>query len=143
MMRSPLIQQLVDEHGYPLVTEASLEALLADHAEVVLFFSENPKAFPESNDVAVVLPELARTFAPRLTVGVVDESAEKSLQKLYGFTTWPALVVLRHGQPLGAITGMQDWSVFTATLADLLENGTPQSSVGRIPVVSEGAPQPH
>jgi hydrogenase-1 operon protein HyaE len=124
MMRSPLIQALLDKQGYALLTEDNVDEFLRSHEDVVLLFTENPQHFPESNDVAVVLPELMQCFGGRLTAAVVAESAERSLHRRYAFNKWPALVFLRRGQYLGVIEGMQNWAEFSAEMERILA-GTP------------------
>jgi hydrogenase-1 operon protein HyaE len=135
-MRSPLIQALIDEHHYTLLTEDNIEAFLQTNEDAVLFFSENPKQFPESNDVAVILPELMRQFGHRLTAAVVDESAERSLHKRYVFNKWPALVFLRRGEYLGVITGMQNWSDFMGEIERILAAAPVKASELELPVVT-------
>lgn len=136
-MRSPLLQALIDKHHYPVLTEETHDAFLAEHEQVVLFFTENPQHFPESNDVAVVLPELAAQFAD-LTPALIDAAAERSLYKRYAFKTWPALVFLRRGEYLGVITGMQDWAVFQQEFARLLAAAPTQPPHLVIPMRAEG-----
>jgi len=120
MMRSPHIQALLDKHQYALLTEDNVDAFLQAHDNVVLFFTEHPRHFPESNDVAVVLPQLMVEFGGQLTAAVVAEAAERLLHKRYAFNCWPALVFLRRGEYLGVITGMQNWSDFTCEFERLL-----------------------
>jgi hydrogenase-1 operon protein HyaE len=107
-MTSALIESLVGTHGYPVVDESTLHAFLDDHTHCVLFFTEDPHRYPESNDVAVILPEIMKVFANRCAVAVVSREAEKSLQKRFGFGAWPALVLMRGDGYLGAITRVQD-----------------------------------
>jgi hydrogenase-1 operon protein HyaE len=137
MMRSPLIQALIDEHHYTLLTEDNVESLLQAHEEVVLFFTENPRHFPESNDVAVILPELMRQFGHRLTAAVVDESMERLLHKQYACNKWPALVFLRRGEYLGVITGMQNWSDFTGEIERILAATPGKVPDFTIPVITD------
>lgn len=136
MSRSPLLQKLLDEQTCVPIHLQTHEAFVADAAPCVLFFSENPKRFPESNDVAVVLPQLLKQF-PGLRAGLVDESAERQLQQRYGFNSWPALVVLREGGYLGSVTGMQDWAVYVQEIAALLQSETVRPPSFSIPVVVE------
>jgi hydrogenase-1 operon protein HyaE len=135
MTRSPLIQALIDKHHYVLVTEQNIDSFLQSHDEVVLFFTENPNHFPESNDVAVILPEIVKQYQQRLTVAVVDEQSERALQKRYAFNKWPALVFLRRGEYLGAITGMQNWSDFTGEFQRLLAATPGKASALTLPLV--------
>jgi hydrogenase-1 operon protein HyaE len=137
MMRSPLLQALMDEHQYPLLTEDNVDEFLQDHDDVVLFFSENPKHFPEANDVAVILPQLVAQFGDRLTPGVVDEAAERALHKRYGFNKWPALVFLRRGDYIGVITGMQNWAEFQAEFERMLAANPGRAPEFAIPVVAQ------
>ena len=70
-MPSPLIEQLTREHGYPTLGADDAEKLLSQPGNLVLFFTEDPKRYPEANDVAVVLPELVTAFPGRFRVAVV------------------------------------------------------------------------
>ena len=137
MMRSPLIQELIDTHQYTVLSEDNMESFLTSHDDVVLFFTENPKNFPESNDVAVILPEILKQFAERLTPAVVDAELERQLQKQYAFNKWPALVFLRRGEYLGVITGMRDWSEFQYEFACVLASTPGKAPAFTIPVVVE------
>lgn len=136
MMRSPLIQALVDEYHYMLVTEDNIHEFLQAHENVVLLFTENPQHFPESNDVAVILPELMAQYGGRLTAAVVAGSAERALQKRYGFNRWPALVFLRHGEYLGVITGMQNWSEFGREIERILAITPGKAPLTEIPIIT-------
>ena len=129
-MRSPLIQALVDKHHYVLLTQDNVDDFLQAHEDVVLLFTNNPKQFPESNDVAVVLPELMQLFPGRLAPAVVDESAEVALQQRYTFSKWPALVFLRRGDYLGVITKMQNWSDFKTEIDRILA-----TTSGKVPSI--------
>ena len=135
-MSSPLIDRLLDEYHYPLLQASDLATFLAENEYSVLFFSEDPKRFPESNDVAVVLPELLDKF-PQLRAGVIAREDEKQLQKQYGFMSWPALVFSHYDQYLHTLTGIKDWADYlTEIKAALATSPSRPPSVG-IPVVSE------
>ncbi len=135
-MSSPLIQDLMDSQKVPLVDETSLEAFVASHRHVLLFFTENPAQFPESNDVAVVLPLLMRQFGERFRVAVVARECERRLHARFPFDSWPALVLLRDGRYVGAISRMQDWEVYLSEMERLLAS-EPSSMRGfKVPVVS-------
>lgn len=138
-MRSPLIQKLIDKHKYELITEDNVDDYLLQHEHVVLFFTENPKHFPESNDVAVVLPELIKPRDGHVVAAVVDESAERSLLKRYAFNKWPALVFLRRGEYLGVITGMQNWQEFNGEFNRILTGPVIQPPNYNIPLQVESA----
>lgn len=136
-MRSPLIQALIDEHHYPVLDDDNIDTFLQSHKDVVLFFTENPKHFPESNDVAVILPELISQFDGKLTAAVVAESAERTLHKRFAFNKWPALVFLRQGEYLGVITGVQNWADYIREFEAMLAAEPTRAPSFAIPVVTE------
>ncbi len=133
---APLIDRLTKELGYPLVDLGNIDAFLSSAELTVLFFTEDIKRFPESNDVAVVLPELLKAF-PALAAGVVSHQDERKLQKQYGFMSWPALVFFRDGQYLGALTGIQDWNVYLEEINRLLAAKPTHPPTLGIPVVTQ------
>lgn len=135
-MSSPLIERLQREFSYPTVDASSLNTFLQQNACTVLFFTEEPSRFPESNDVAVVLPELVKAFQGKFTPAIVARSDEKKLQSLYGFQSWPALVFLRGQNYLGAITGIQDWGVYLDEINTILASTASRPPAIGIPVVS-------
>jgi hydrogenase-1 operon protein HyaE len=138
-MPSPLIQRLTAELGYPVLDEHALDAFLAAQRHSLLFFTEDPARYPESNDVAVVLPELMQVFGQGCAAAVIDRAAEKALQRRFGFNAWPALVVMRGSGYLGAITRVQDWRVYLEEL-DALFDGAVQRPPGiGVPLVEEPA----
>jgi hydrogenase-1 operon protein HyaE len=132
---SPLIDRLNQELNYPLLNLGNIDCFLAEQEYSVLFFTEDTKRFPESNDVAVVLPEILKIF-PELSPAVIAREDEKKLQSLYGFRAWPALVFMRGETYLDAITGIKDWSDYLTQIKDIL-NSEPSRplSIG-VPVVS-------
>lgn len=122
--RHPLVARLVDEFGLPEVDAGSVDGFLAAPGNAVLLFTEDPKKFPESADVAVVLPELMAAFPGAFRAAVVARQAERALQGRFGFARWPALVFLRDGDAVGTITGMHDWDDFQARVGTLLDSPT-------------------
>ncbi|MBT3092346.1 MAG: hypothetical protein JAZ02_14340 [Candidatus Thiodiazotropha endolucinida] len=135
-MLSPLINDLIEQKGIATINERSLEDFVKAHKQCLLFFTENPVQFPESNDVAVVLPLLMETFGDRFQVAIVERDSEHQLHARFPFDSWPALVMLREGAYVGAISRMQDWDVYLTEIERLL-NTQPSASPGfRIPVVS-------
>ncbi|WP_419590794.1 hypothetical protein [Thiolapillus sp.] len=104
-----LIENMIKQYGYPVLTEDNHDDFVSAQEECVLFFTENPARFPESNDVAMILPELVKEYGERFSAAVIDQSAQRPLQGRYGFNEWPTLVFLRRGQYLGHISRVQDW----------------------------------
>lgn len=135
-MSSPLINDLIETKGIATVNQDSLEDFVCAHKHTLLFFTENPVQFPESNDVAVVLPLLMDAFADRFQVAIVERDSEHLLHQRFPFDTWPALVMLREGAYMGAICRMQDWGVYLAEIEHLLNVSPSSTPVFRIPVVS-------
>lgn len=122
----PLLQRLVDA-GIPVLDEAGFEAHVSAQPFSVLFFAENPQRFPESLDVAVVLPELLKAF-PMLSPALIERSLEPKLQARYGFTLWPSLVFLKQGQYLGCLSRILNWDEYLTQIPALL------AQAPRIPV---------
>jgi len=119
-MTSPLLEQLQTRHGLPLLDADSYDPFVYGNENVVLFFCNNPIQFPESNDVAVILPELVKAFSGRLHAAVIEKSIERELQARFRFTGWPSLVFLRNGEYLGVITGIRNWHEFMQETAAIL-----------------------
>lgn len=132
-MSSPLIDRLVSELKYPLLTADTFQAFVAAQPVSVLFFTEDPTSFPESQDVAVILPELIATFGTLLTPAVVAREFERTLQKQYGFGVWPTLVFLRRGEYLGAISRVQDWSDYLNQINSIINAEPTTPPAWRVP----------
>jgi hydrogenase-1 operon protein HyaE len=135
-MSSPLIDRLTEELNYPLLDLSNINEFLKQNDYSVLFFTEDIKRFPESNDVAVVLPEILKSF-PDLIPAVIARTDEKNLQKLYAFRSWPALVFMQGEQYLGVLTGIKDWMDYLTDIPVIL--ASPPSKphvVSSIPVVT-------
>ena len=133
-MNSPLINRLIDELGYPLLDDDNFEGFIEQTPLSVLFLTEDPKRFPESLDVAVILPELVKQF-PQLTPAVVSEDIQTACRGRYNFMAWPALVFLKHGQYLDAITKVQNWDDYVHEINRILTlEPRPDPGIG-IPVV--------
>ena len=118
-MSSPLLERLTTELAYAAIDEHTHDAFVQQAGACVLFFAGDPERFRDTTDVAVILPELIKQF-PQLKPGVIVSSAEDALQERYGFKKWPALVFLRDGGYLGAISGVQDWADYLQKIEQLL-----------------------
>ncbi|HYQ71671.1 MAG TPA: hydrogenase [Gammaproteobacteria bacterium] len=119
-MFSPLVQNMIERYGYPVLGDASLDDFLEAGGDAVLFFTEDAARFPETNDVAMILPELVRAFDGRFTAAVPALADQRRLQMRFGFREWPTLVFLRNGEYLGAISRVQDWNVYLAETRRIL-----------------------
>jgi hydrogenase-1 operon protein HyaE len=134
-----LVCRLVQQFGATWVDRDSHDAFTAGAGTRVLFFSGDAVRFPESLDVAVVLPELQAALRPgTLQVGVVVRRDEDALARRWGSQRWPALVFLRDGQYLATVNGMHDWTDYLSRVQEALA-ATPSRAPGvGIPVVSAG-----
>lgn len=125
----PLLARLLHECGYPLLDADNLDAFCDAPGDAVIFCAGDPVQHPECLDVAVVLPELMRTWPGRFRAALADPGLEPALQARYGFTRWPSLVFLRDGAYVGVLSGIQDWAVYLARIQELLvsQPGRPPS----------------
>ena len=114
------LSRLVSVHGVAEVGMAEFEDFVGGSGNSLLFFTGDPARYPESLDVAAILPELVKAFPNRFRVGLVRRESEVALQVKFGFGVWPALVFLREGGYLGVLTGMRDWDEYLAEIPALL-----------------------
>lgn len=126
-MESPLIDRLVDELRYPRLDTSNMDAILAAEGERVLFLTGDPAKNLETNDVAVILPELQRAFAGRLNPVVVDRSVEQSLRERFDIWPVPSLIFLKDGEMRGAIAKVRDWSDYLSEIAAILDRPAPHA----------------
>jgi hydrogenase-1 operon protein HyaE len=109
-MPSPLIDRLTSELGWPLLDGPQLDAFAGLPGERALFVTGDPAKNLETNDAAVILPELVRAFGGRFAVGVVAQPSEKAVRDRYEVWPTPSVIFLRDGRFLGAIPKIRDWS---------------------------------
>ncbi len=134
-MPSPLIESMIEQYSYPVLDESTIDDFINAQDESVLFFTENPTRFPESDDVAMILPELVSEYGNRFSAAVIEQKSQRKLQGRFGFKEWPTLVFLRKGQYLGAISRVQDWNDYILEINKLLTSAPkPTPGIG-IPVV--------
>lgn len=119
-MTSPLIEALVTRHGFAVVDESSLDDFLAAHERSVLFFPGDAERLVESNDVAVILPEILKIYGNSLAPALVAKASERQLQRRFRFNAFPTLVFMRGTGYLGVISRVLDWSDYMAEIPDVL-----------------------
>lgn len=136
--RSPLLQRLYGQSGFAAVDATTHDGFVSAPGVSVLFFAGDPRQHRETTDVAVVLPELVSAFSERFRVGLVTPEAEQDLHRRYGLSAWPALVFLRGGDYLGAITGMRDWADYLETVGRLLVAQPSRPPTVALPVDHQG-----
>lgn len=132
-----LVDRLTHDLGYPLLADhAGLVAFAEHQANSVILLPANPLHYPETLDVAIVLPELMRIFRGRMQAAVAEANFARELAGKYSITEWPALLFLRHGTYLGSIARIRDWDVYLSKINALLSAPMPVKVPGiGIPVV--------
>ncbi|HEX9180721.1 MAG TPA: hydrogenase-1 expression HyaE [Burkholderiales bacterium] len=117
----PLFRRLAESGVCPEVAAETFEGFIAQPGNTLLFFAEEPAKYREALDLAVILPELAQAFSGRFRAGLLMPETARALQPRYGFNKWPALVMLRGGEYVGAVAGLRDWSNYVSEIGALLE----------------------
>lgn len=120
-MSSPLIDLLTEEHGFPRLTAETYPDYAQGPGDRVLFLTGDPVKNLESNDVAVILPELVRAFQGRFRAAVVDRALEDELRKFFEVWATPSLIFLRDGAFLGAIPKVRDWDDYLHRIETILD----------------------
>ena len=144
---APLVGRLVTQFGATWIDQASHDTFVRGAGDRVLFFSGDAVRFPESLDVAVVLPELQAALRGAdgrrpFQIGVVWRRDEDALARRWGSQRWPGLVFLRDGAYVGVLPGMHDWTDYLAQVGTLLAAPATRVPGVGIPVVAAGATQP-
>lgn len=134
-----LVAQLVERHGASWVDEHNVADWTGGAGDRVLFFWGDPVRFPESLDVAVVLPELQRSLPGRFIVGVSRRAGQEALARRYGSQRWPTLMFFRDGRYVGVVCGMLDWDVFVNEVQKLLATPATRPPGIGIPLVADSA----
>ena len=130
----PLIAQLFTRHGYTNITVDNFDAFTQRPGRMLLMFLEDPVRYKETLDLAVIVPEIARAFAPRLAVGVLLPESARAVAPRYAFRRWPAFVILADGRCVGAVDGLRNWDEYLTEVAALLERAPARAPTIGIPV---------
>jgi len=117
----PLFERLFREFGYANVSAGDLADYITMPDNTVLFFTEDPQRYRETLDLAVILPEIGKAFPGRFRVGVLLPEAARAAAPRYGFRRWPALVLVRDGQYVGAVDGLREWGAYLNEVGALLD----------------------
>lgn len=136
---SPLVWRLADSFGATWVDADNIDAWAREGGDRVLLFAGDPVRFPEGLDVAVVLPELQRSFPGRFAIGVVPRHLEEALARRYGSQRWPTLLFLRDGDYVTTLSGMHDWDVFVQRFEQALTSPKSRAPTIGIPLVNGSA----
>lgn len=134
----PLLQRLVAQAPATVLEAADLDAWAGRPGAALLVFTEDPVLYRETLDLAVIVPELAAALPGRFRTALLLPAAARAVSGRYGFRRWPALVLLKDGQYVGAIDGLRDWQDYLGELPALLAaEPTRPPGVG-IAVAAEG-----
>jgi hydrogenase-1 operon protein HyaE len=117
----PLLARMMATLDAPALEAGDFDAWAAQPGHALVAFTEDPVLYRETLDLAVIVPELARAFSGRFRVGVLLQAPARALAPRYGFRRWPALVMLKDGNYVGAIDGLRDWRDYLDEIARLLE----------------------
>lgn len=117
---SPLLTSIIERENIPVLTNDTLDPFLEANGEVILMVAGDHERLLEVNDAAVILPELAKASAGRLTPAVMARDDEREAQKRYRFSKFPSFVFLRDGGYLGAISRILDWADYVDEINDIL-----------------------
>jgi len=140
-MFSPLLQSIIEREGWQVVDHETLDAVAREQPMTVLLFAGDAARLAESNDVAVILPELINAFEGVITPMVVARDSERELQRRYRFNAFPTLVFLAQGEYLGAIPRVLDWQDYVEKIAEIISGETSDPPPFKFPEGC-GAPAP-
>jgi hydrogenase-1 operon protein HyaE len=134
----PLLERLVELTSATVLDPGGFDAWVGGSGAALLVFTEEPVLYRETLDLAVIVPELAKTLAGRFRTGLLLPAAARALAPRYGFRRWPALVLLRDGRYVGAIDGLREWQAYVEELSGLLEGAPARPPTVGIAVTAEG-----
>lgn len=117
----PAIDRLFTRCGWAAIGPDDFAQQTRRPGHLLLLFLEDPVRYKETLDLAVIAPEIVAAFPGRLAAGVLLPESARALQSRYGFRRWPALVMLKDGDYVGAIDGLRNWDEYLAEVVRLLD----------------------
>jgi len=142
-MFSPLLASIIERHGYPVVEADKLADHVAAQDFSVLLFSGDAARLMESDDVAVIFPEILKAFGEWLQPVVIARESERVLQRKYRFSAFPSLVFLKRGEYLGAISRVRDWSDYVQEIREILVRAPSEPPPFKLPGANGGSEADH
>jgi hydrogenase-1 operon protein HyaE len=134
----PLLTRLVAQTGAAVLDPETFDAWANRPGAAMVVFAEDPERFKETLDLAVIVPELHASRPQQFRVALLPTAAARALAARFGFLRWPAFVMLRDGQYLGAVDGIRDWDVYVNELDRLLAAAPSRPPTVGIPVNAAG-----
>lgn len=118
---SPALQRLAATPGVTDLTGAALEAALAE-GTTLLFFTGDAARHREIDDVAVVLPELAKVFPGRFRCATIDPDRDRDAAAQFRVSIRPTLVLVHEGEAVGSIPRIRSWDDYLRQLGAMLDS---------------------
>lgn len=119
-MHSALLTSIITREELDVVSASTLDERAEAEVFSMLLIAGDANRLAESDDVAVIFPEIAKALQGNVVPLVADKDSERDLQRRFRFNRFPCIVFLRHGEYLGVIQGVQDWSDYMSEIADIL-----------------------
>lgn len=119
-MSTALLDQLIDRHGGTWLAAGEIDAFVAAPGMGLLFVTGDPVTNLETNDVAVILSELIKTFPGAFRLGLVERAAEQSVRKRFEVWATPSMIFVRNGAMAGALPQVRDWDDYLAEFTRIL-----------------------
>ncbi len=117
---SGLLQSIIEREKITVLDENNIDDFLKAHGDVVLLAAGDHERMMETNDAAVILPEIVKASSGHLTPAVVAREFEREVQRRYRFSAFPTMLFLRSGGYLGAISRVLDWADYVARINQIL-----------------------
>jgi hydrogenase-1 operon protein HyaE len=134
----PLLERLCQLTEAAILDADAFEAWAGDAGTAMVVFADEPQRQKETLDIAVIVPELHAAAAGSFRVALLRPAAARALAPRFGFVRWPAFVMLRDGQYLGAVDGIRDWDDYLVELQRLLAAAPSRPPGVGIPVQPAG-----
>ncbi len=116
------IARMVERAAAGVFGKTDLHAALSEGDWLVLFAGVAGKR-PETADLAVILPEIAKDRAKAgfdLSIAVVNGEDEEDLSAEFGVLVKPTVVFVREGDIKGLVPRIKDWAEYERKLAEFL-----------------------
>ncbi len=121
MPSSPLIERLTGTFGYPrLESIEAFDAFVGGPGVHLVFVPGDPARNLETDDVAVILPEIVAAFEGRFDVAVATDAIERLVRERAESFQTPNLIFWREGRLLGDIPKVRDWDDYMARVQAIL-----------------------
>jgi hypothetical protein len=127
---SPAIDRL-ERLGHQRLTAETILSFLAEGARLVLLTGD-PQRVRESNDAAVIFPDLVRTVSEAtgidLVAGFLTPNHETdAVRAELGVLSYPSVVAYRDGCFAGVVPGMKAWTDFVSQVSGFFASSDAQA----------------